>query len=369
MRIGIYSPGFRGVTGETGVGTYTAHLGYGLSEMGHDVHVLTCGSPARIFRDGPLSVNVTSSNYFPVVERFLPGSGSCYHISKAMRRMVERERLDVVEMANWEGMGLLFGWRRSIPMVIRLHTSSRKAHSINGTPIEGEVKWDAKRERWQALMADALVTHSEAHRREMAEELGISKDRIAVIPHGIPVDPQFKRSEARTSELNVVFLGRLETRKGSVDLLNAIPKILAAVPEARFTLIGRDRDHCPGNRTHAQYLRDEFPAEVQARIKLLGHIPDNEVTQWLQTADVFVAPSLYESFGLVFLEAMRWGTPVVGTWAGVSRKSSMMERPAYWSNPNRPANWLMRLSSYLKIPPGAVCSARWAGGEWKQTSR
>jgi glycosyltransferase involved in cell wall biosynthesis len=48
----------------------------------------------------------------------------------------------------------------------------------------------------------------------------------------------------------------------------------------------------------------------------LGHIPDNEVTRWLQTADVFVAPSLYESFGLVFLEAMRWGTPVVGTWAG-----------------------------------------------------
>ena len=43
---------------------------------------------------------------------------------------------------------------------------------------------------------------------------------------------------------------------------------------------------------------------------------DAEVTRHLQSADVFVAPSLYESFGLVFLEAMRWGTPVIGTKAG-----------------------------------------------------
>ena len=46
------------------------------------------------------------------------------------------------------------------------------------------------------------------------------------------------------------------------------------------------------------------------------HIGDDEVTRYLQTADLFVAPSLYESFGLIFLEAMRWGTPVVGTRVG-----------------------------------------------------
>ena len=73
---------------------------------------------------------------------------------------------------------------------------------------------------------------------------------------------------------------------------------------------------CPHNRTHAQYLRDEFPAEIRSRIDLLGPIPDDAVNRCLQNADLFVAPSLYESFGLVFLEAMRWGTPVIGTRAG-----------------------------------------------------
>ena len=49
---------------------------------------------------------------------------------------------------------------------------------------------------------------------------------------------------------------------------------------------------------------------------LAGALGDEEVTRYLQTADLFVAPSLYESFGLIFLEAMRWGTPVVGTRVG-----------------------------------------------------
>jgi glycosyltransferase involved in cell wall biosynthesis len=48
----------------------------------------------------------------------------------------------------------------------------------------------------------------------------------------------------------------------------------------------------------------------------MGRLPQKEVDRLLQAADVFVAPSRYESFGLIFLEAMRWGTPVVGTTAG-----------------------------------------------------
>jgi glycosyltransferase involved in cell wall biosynthesis len=118
------------------------------------------------------------------------------------------------------------------------------------------------------------------------------------------------------SELTVVFLGRLERRKGALDLLQAVPEVLREVPETRFIFIGTDRAHCPGGRTHSQYINEEFASEVLSRIHLVGKLPDTDVTRWLQSADVFVAPSLYESFGLIFLEAMRWGTPVIGTTAG-----------------------------------------------------
>jgi glycosyltransferase involved in cell wall biosynthesis len=210
----------------------------------------------------------------------------------------------------------LFAVQRPIPLVIRLHTSCKEAYSLGGRTVRGPIKWDVRREHWQAGMADALVTHSKTHRHEMAEELGIDESRITVIPHGIPVFPQYRRPKKTGEELHVVFLGRLEIRKGTIDLLKAVPQVLASVPEARFVLIGKDCNHCPGNRNHAQYIRDEFPAEIQARVELLGRLPDEAVDRWLQSADVLVAPSLYESFGLVLLEAMRWETPVVATRAG-----------------------------------------------------
>src|SRR5262249_53000048 len=160
------------------------------------------------------------------------------------------------------------------------------------------------------------VTHSRAHRQRMVEELGVVADSIQLIPLGIPVSPEFTRPIRTPGPQTVVYLGRLEHRKGTVELLQCIPRVLDAIPDARFVLIGADRPHCPGGRTHAQYLEQDFPAHVRRQVTLAGRLPQDEVDRWLQTADVFVAPSRYESFGLIFLEAMRWGTPVIGTTAG-----------------------------------------------------
>jgi glycogen(starch) synthase len=316
MKIGICSDGYPGLTAAGGIATYTRELAHGLCALGHEVHVLTAGLPSATVQDGPVRVHWTRADYFPIVERLLPGSGMCYYIGQTMKRLVGDHGLEVVEFANHEGTGLWYSMRRQAPLVVRLHTSSFEAGHINGNIADREVRWDVRRERWLALAADRLVTHSEAHRQRMAAELAIDSRRIAVVPHGISIDRSFERAPRASGELTVVFLGRMENRKGTIDLLKAAPEVLREVPETRFILIGADRPHCPGGRTHARYIDDEFPGEVRSRITLAGRLPDEEVSRWLQTADLFVAPSLYESFGLVFLEAMRWGTPVVGTTAG-----------------------------------------------------
>jgi glycogen synthase len=199
---------------------------------------------------------------------------------------------------------------------VRLHTSSQESQEIDGTQTSRLVRWDVRRERWLVRHADRLVTHSEAHRRRMADELRIDPGHIHVIHHGVPVHPSFSRPARQESRLTVVHLGRMEKRKGVMDLLRAIPQVLSEVPETRFLFIGADRPHCLGGRTHAQFIREEFLAAVQEKINLLGKLPDDEVDRILQEADLLVSPSLYESFGLVFPEAMRWGLPVIGSTAG-----------------------------------------------------
>jgi glycosyltransferase involved in cell wall biosynthesis len=233
-----------------------------------------------------------------------------------MKRLVARYGLDLVEFPNWEGHGVWFSLWRSVPVVVRLHTSSLENLQITGDKRTRCDVWDIRREKRLAKTADALVTHSEAHCRRMAQELGVERDSIAVVPHGIPVHPGFIRSPSDKRYLTVVCLGRMEKRKGTVDFLQAIPVVVRECPQVRFVFIGADLPHCSGGRSHAQFIDNELPPESRARISLLGTRPDAEVDQWLQTADLFVGPSRYESFGLGFLEAMRWGTPVIGTTAG-----------------------------------------------------
>lgn len=312
IRLGIYTSTYPGISGEGGIGSYVRELAAELTVKGHEVHVLTLGSRPTVL-DGEVHVHSVEGDYFPLIDRIYPGAGACYYIGRAMKRLVFRFGLNVVEFPNWEGLGIYYAWRRPAPMVVRIHTSSLETIKIDRLRMNRLRRMDIQREHLHTKLADVMITHSLAHRRTMAEELGIDPEQIRVVPHGMrPADPPAGDRDEKT----IVFLGRLERRKGSIDLLRAAAVVIAEHPDARFVFIGADRSHCPGERTHAQYLADEFTPEVRAQIQLLGRLPDAEVQCWLQRATLFVAPSLYESFGLIFLEAMRCGTPVIGTSVG-----------------------------------------------------
>lgn len=213
MNVGIYSPSYPGFGSEGGVGTYTRDLGHALSALGHSVHVLTPGKFAAS-NDGAVSVHPTRKEHFRGVERFLPGSGPCYRIGAAMKRLVRRWDLDVVEFSNWEGFGLGYAWRRPTPLVVRVSTSSTVTNAIDGVTRPKVAAWDVKRERWLCRAADRLITHSDAHRRKTAVELGIDPGRIDVVPLAVPMFPEFRRPEPSPGELSVVYLGRLEKAQG-----------------------------------------------------------------------------------------------------------------------------------------------------------
>src|SRR5581483_5339482 len=97
MRIGFYTSNYPGVGREGGIGTYTRDLARALAARGETVHVLTAGDRATTVQDGPVTVHVARAKHFPVVERLLPGSGSCYRIGAAMKRLFRQQALDLVE--------------------------------------------------------------------------------------------------------------------------------------------------------------------------------------------------------------------------------------------------------------------------------
>ena len=107
-------------------------------------------------------------------------------------------------------------------------------------------------------------------------------------------------------------MGRLEKRKGIETLFKAIPQVIEKIPSAIFTIIGKDSNLSPENGSYKEYLLDHLERRYHSQINFVGFASDSDLHKYYKRCDVFVAPSLYESFGLIYLEAMAWGKPVIG---------------------------------------------------------
>lgn len=133
-----------------------------------------------------------------------------------------------------------------------------------------------------------------------------------IIPNGVEVERFNPRNVEPIPELsdgrpNILFIGRPEKRKGVGYLLRAYPHIKEAFPEARFVVVGAgDWDNSPYRRYIERHdMRD---------IMVVGRVSDDELPRYLRSATVFCAPAVDgESFGIVLLEAMAAGVPVVAS--------------------------------------------------------
>ena len=106
--------------------------------------------------------------------------------------------------------------------------------------------------------------------------------------------------------LDVLFVGRLEKRKGLEHLLRAWPMVHAAVPKARLLVVGG------GHRLDG--YRRWVQAHGWSEVHFIGHVSADDLVRYYQTSDVFCAPSTgQESFGIVLLEAMASGRPIVAS--------------------------------------------------------
>ncbi len=163
---------------------------------------------------------------------------------------------------------------------------------------------------------DRVVVVSNAVARFLSKTLGLRDDRMRLIPYGFPPRkglPENGQNGLRAAlglppdSRLVTMVGSLTRRKGVDDLLRAASLIRDAVPQARFLLVGRG-DRRRELEEIARLL------DLKETVRFLGFRRD--VQEILAGSDLLVLPSHWEGFGLVLLEAMNAGLPVVGTRRG-----------------------------------------------------
>jgi glycosyltransferase involved in cell wall biosynthesis len=166
-------------------------------------------------------------------------------------------------------------------------------------------------EGYNARQADAVLTTSAYCRSAIERHYRIAPRGIRLVPEGIDLARwrQLAADEPRASDgATILCVARQYPRKHVADLLRALPAVRRAIPRARAIIAGDGPEH---NALVA--LVDRL--KLDDTVRFTGALPDAELARLYRRADLFCLPSVQEGFGIVFLEAMACGLPVVATIA------------------------------------------------------
>lgn len=317
MRIVIVSEDFPPETASGGIGTQAAWKAAGLAARGHDVRVLSAsadGDPHETSAGSVRVLRIPGPEWRqPIRSEVARWLGWSVEVARALERMHGAEPWDVVEFPEWGAQAYAHVLNR-VPddraaVVIQLHgpavmlaetigwPDKRDELYLTGTHMEGTC----------LRRADAVYSSSDCSTAWCARSYGLDAKRIPTIHGGVDTT-RFRPASTPTTEPVVTFVGRLAPNKGVEALLEACLTLAPRHPNLSLRVIGKGDDWLT-----SRLIARARDAGHAAMLELVGFVAHDELPAELQRAQVFASPSEYEGGpGLVFLEAMACGLPVVG---------------------------------------------------------
>jgi len=301
MKIALVSPYDFAYPG--GVTNHISALEYRFTQMGHDVRVIAPASKA--------APDCFGDRFIPIGKpRSFPSSGSIIRISMSLRlasrikSVLDEEKFDIIHLHE--------------PLMPMLCTAVlRFSHAVNvGTfhACDGSPGYKFGR----PIVTEMLNRRA----RKLSGRIAVSKPAkeyvqkyirgyYDIIPNGIDLE-RFSSDVSPIDEFcdgkqNILFVGRLEYRKGLIYLLKAYKQVKNNFPNSRLIVVG------PGTRLRKKYERWVRGSQLED-VVFVGHVGYDELPRYYRAADIFCAPATgRESFGIVLLEAMALGKPIVAS--------------------------------------------------------
>jgi len=200
------------------------------------------------------------------------------------------------------------------PLVSTIHATEAGRNS----GIRGELQKYINDTEWMLTYESSeVIVNSNYMKNELQRLFGLPYEKINVVPNGVNLnlfsgierDYDFRRRFAADNEKIILFMGRLVYEKGIQTLISAMPKILANYHDAKLIVAGKG-GMIDELRNQVNYLG------LGNKVYFTGYLGSKDVQRMYKCADVAVFPSTYEPFGIVALEAMLSGTPVVTSDVG-----------------------------------------------------
>jgi glycosyltransferase involved in cell wall biosynthesis len=244
----------------------------------------------------------------------LRGAGFWLNGALLRREILEldaRERVDVLEGPE-NGLSLV---PRSLPglKVVRMHGGHHFFYTCLGKRPRA---WRSWLERRSFSRADYLCGVSRFVAEETRRLLCLGNVPIEILPNPVDTSKFRPMPEVPVIPGRIVFVGTLCEKKGIRQLVQAMPEILAAIPQAHLVACGRDSTDRSTGRSYKELLESAIAPEARPRITFKDHVENQQLPQELAAAEVLVYPSHMEAHPVAWLEGMAMGKPVVASKTG-----------------------------------------------------
>jgi len=350
LRIAYISYEYPPDTAFGGIATYVYQVADMMLKRGHDVEVF-CASPSRTLSEQREGITVhrvlcTSRSYFN--QMILP----VFEAANSQRPF------DVIESPEFSGDGLAIKQKyNQIPLVVKLHIPRFFIDSINNTYL---TVWDKARfmlsglirGKWYPMfwkapdtrtdpdyimttLADQIHTPSVSLGDIVSAKWGIPRTRILNIPNLYVPGPDLLNIPIGTETNTITYIGRLEVRKGLVNLGKAIATVLKKKPAVKFKFVGSIQKSPVAGLDMKAYLLVQLKA-YKGSLEFL-QVPADRIAEVYANTDICVFPSIWENFPYSCLEAMSAGRGVVASREGGMRDMIADCEGGILIDPGRPA--------------------------------
>lgn len=316
LKICFIAPGFYPDKRGGGINTYVYSVAKALIKNGHMVVVLSTskssnkkwydldGIPVYTIKEIPINkYNLLFANLINLIR-----------VRRAIKYLINIKKISIVE-APEIGAFSLFLYNLPIYKVVRLHTSTKELFMWRNKPIiDPRLKLICCLEFLSVKFADKVSALNNFSRKNALELYRFEENKIKILPN--LVKPKNENASGENKKNKILYVGRIEKRKGADILAKAVPIVLKKFPELIFEFIGPDTFEGPNNTSMTEYCKSLIPEHFHKNITFCGLLSNEEVNRKMSEAIIMVLPSFYEAFGIVLLEGMLNEAAIIATNVG-----------------------------------------------------
>lgn len=337
MKIVLASSEYPPETGFGGLGSYVYKLAHSLAALGHDVTVVSStlnGKDVTNQKDGLVTVYRIPRPHYVLrgLGRSINNIIYSFRLHRMLRHLDRKHGIDVIQFPEYLGEGLFHSFLSRTPFVVRFSTPRWLVDELNqgkyrkaGPRAMINHAIDLWTENTPVRRSRAFIFPSRDIMNMMDRQIGLKGIQRVIYP-GVDVDrfkpcsnPDLRRKYGIEGSPVVLYVGRLEFRKGVHILAEAASRIADRFPNMQFVFVGSDTKSVLAGGSMRSRIEQIFREHrIENTLKCIEGVGHRDIADIYGLGDILVVPSLYENLANVILEGMAAGLPIVTTSGGGS---------------------------------------------------